>query len=117
MPTLTDKQLTDAMLTVAASIITDVPWYVLPVHGLGVVLAWDRRPEADTGILEALARERGEVVATSLDHRDVGGRQFVAVMFRPADDLNEAAGTLRAAYLIATSPDDPIGDDDPDGPF
>lgn len=116
MTTLTDQQLADALLTIVAAIPTDVPWNVVAVHGLGVVLAWDNREDADAAILEALASEQGEVVAASMDHRDVGGQQIVAAMFRPLGDLEEAAGTLRATYLIATAPDDPIGDD-PDGPF
>lgn len=116
MHTLTDQQLADALLTIVAAIPTDVPVNVVAVHGLGVVLAWDWREDAQAAILEALAREQGDVVASSVDHRSVGGEQIIAAMFRPSGDLEEAAGTLRATYLIATAPDDPIGDD-PDGPF
>lgn len=116
MPLLTDQQLADALLTIVAAIPTDVPVNVVAIHGLGVVLAWDWRPDAQAAILEALARDQGEVVASSVEHHAVGEEQIVAAMFRPPGDLEEAAGTLRATYLIATAPDDPIGDD-PDGPF
>lgn len=78
MNSFTDQQLADALLTIVAAIPTDVPWNVVAVHGLGIVLAWDVREEADSAILDALAGELGEVVASSVDHHDVGGRQIVA---------------------------------------
>lgn len=117
MPNLTDQQLADALLTIVAAIPTDVPWNVVAVHGLGVVLAWDRREEADAAILEAVVSEQGPVVASSVHHVSVEGATIIAAMIRPAGDIEEAAGTLRVTYLLATAPDDPVDPACPDGPF
>lgn len=115
MHVLTDKQLAEALLSVALAMPADLPLNILAVHGMPLVILWDCREEADAAILEAVAQNFGPIVATSMDHFDQYKRQAVAAMIRtpPGRDPEHVAGELRVAYTIATAADDAGDEPDP----
>ncbi|KAA5538723.1 hypothetical protein FYK55_26795 [Roseiconus nitratireducens] len=98
-------------LDILASIPDAIGWYVVPLEASGVLLLADSRESMALPLMEALAGEFGHVIATASKR----GTHWAACLVDPSqEDLDAAAGKLRAAYAIGTT--DP-SDDHESGPF
>lgn len=84
-----------------------LPWGVAEITSVGLMLAWDNRPESARSFLEAIAGRYGEVLETDcLDFPD--RLSLIGVLIRPTEaDTASVAGRLRADLLLAGNSPDP----------
>lgn len=114
-PMLTESQLLDVVLSAVLKVPTSVPFNVVALHGLPLLVLWDCRPEANESIAHTVASQWGEVIATSLKHFDIDGRQAVGLMIRGREGKTPStlAGNLLLSYTMATTEDDAGSQPDP----
>lgn len=99
------SELLDIALCIALRIPTSIDYHAAPLHTLPYVALWDSRENAGLMLTEALASRHGEVVATTLEHRDMHDRQVVAVLIRipPGRNPYNVAAELLVGYAIGTA--------------
>ena len=102
----------DYVVAIVAQIPSRVEWHVVQ-RGDYVVLC-DDRDEATTMLLEAVASQHGDVIATGNRVHAINEREIVGVLVRPDGDVEATAKAMRAGYAIATI--ESVSEDD-DGPF
>lgn len=112
---VTDAELCQSLLHAIAGTPTAVPWAAVAIHPAGCLLLWDDREDATSLILEAIASESGDVLATTSIERGPNRRPMIGVLVRPRESgLDAAAAHLRTQYALATTSAD---DDAASGPF
>lgn len=101
---MTDTELCQSLLYAIAGTPTAVPWSAVAIHPAGCLLLWDDREDATSLILEAIASESGDVIATASIERGPNRRPMIGVLIRPHEsDLDKAAMDLRTRYVLATT--------------
>lgn len=99
-----------AHLQAIAPIPTKVDWHVAPIRTVGLVLVADDGAEDSLPIMEAVASQHGEVIATGSVAETFNGREFAGCLVDPLDqDLGKAAAALRMSYALAIN----AGTDEP----
>ncbi|PHQ35182.1 hypothetical protein [Rhodopirellula bahusiensis] len=100
-------------LHVVDTVPSDVPWHVIELSDF--ILIADARDEASTLILEAVASQFGQVVASeSIESNHTDRGTLLGYLVKPSADLADPAGSIRAAYAIATTE---ATEDEEAGPF
>ena len=109
------KTLCRSLLNVADSIPSSLPWGVVELADDQHVFLHDGREEASTMIVEGVAGQFGEIMATesiASGLKDKGS--LLGCLIRVDGNADEVAGKLRAAYWMATEPG---SDEETTGPF
>ncbi|MDV6032731.1 MAG: hypothetical protein F9B45_22125 [Phycisphaera sp. RhM] len=89
-----------ALLDFAAASPALIGWHSVQLPSLEFVFLADSRAEGTMMILEAVAGQHGRIVNSAAKPDS----PWIGCLIEPnEDDLEKAAGELRAAYLIATT--------------
>lgn len=107
----TAKTLCRNYLTIIDSVPQPIPWLAIAVDDCVFIV--DARDEATSIIMEAVAGRFGDIVATESipSHRADAG-PLLGCLIHATCNADEAAGKVRAAYWLATEPDQD-GDNQP----
>lgn len=98
-------------LDVLASVPEQIGWHVIALESYQLLLLADSRDSMPLPLMEAIAGQAGDVVATGAKP----GTSWAGCLIRPTEpNLETAAGKLRGTYAIGTTD---AADDDESGPF
>ncbi|MEM9587717.1 MAG: hypothetical protein AAGA03_10600 [Planctomycetota bacterium] len=110
---MNDEALCRSLLRLADAIPSTVTWHVIDLADCRTLLVVDRRDEATTMIMEAIAGRFGSVIAMESipSSRDAG--PLLGCLIRVPGAADEAAERLRGAYAVGTAE----GGKEIEGPF
>lgn len=110
---MTPANLCRSLLRVVDSIPSTIPYGATEISDI-LVFVHDRRDEATTPIMEAVAGQFGDVVSVeSMPSARGDAGPLLGCLIRVTQNADEVAATIRTAYAIATTEEN----DSDSGPF
>ena len=108
------EKLAESLAALFAQTTSQPRWIVAAIRPAGAVAIIDHRPDATRLVVDAIADQHGDTLASIASDDTPQGDPIIVTLIRPTDpDIDRAADMIRTAYFLASEPDN----DDEGGPF